>query len=91
MISAGIFTGAGQTSDRIALVASLRGTSATAVAFLLLPRLGHPAAAMFATIAGLNTSIADSGGRSPTANAVSVVASDLMLEDILAHITGMIE
>jgi hypothetical protein len=48
--------------NRIVLVAAPRGTGATVVPFLFLRWLAHPIAAMFTTIAGLNTSMADSGG-----------------------------
>ncbi|HYW04574.1 MAG TPA: FUSC family protein [Gammaproteobacteria bacterium] len=47
---------------RIAFSAALRGTAAAAAAFLLLRQAGQPAGALFATIAVLNLSIADSGG-----------------------------
>lgn len=47
---------------RIALSAALRGTAVAAVPFLLLRQAGHPVAALFATIAVLNLSIADTGG-----------------------------
>ena len=49
-------------ANRVAIHAALRGTAAAAVPFFLLRQTGHPVAAMFATIAILNVSIADSGG-----------------------------
>lgn len=48
--------------NRIALSAAVRGTAAMAVPFLVLRWLGHPAEAILAGVAGLNVSIADSGG-----------------------------
>jgi len=53
-----LFSGA----NRIALSGAVRGTLAAAVPFLLLRYSGHPAEALFATVAALNVSIADSGG-----------------------------
>lgn len=47
---------------RINLTIALRGTLAAAVPFLWLNAIGHPAYALFSTIAVLNLCIADSGG-----------------------------
>lgn len=47
---------------RVNLTIALRGTLAAAVPFLWLNAIGHPAEALFATIAVLNLCIADSGG-----------------------------
>ena len=49
-------------ANRLAFYTALRGTVAAAVPFLVLRTLGYPLEAMFATIAVLNLSIADSGG-----------------------------
>lgn len=49
-------------ANRIAFSAALRGTAVAAVPFLWLRAAGLPVAALFATIAVLNLSIADAGG-----------------------------
>lgn len=48
--------------NRILLAVGLRGTLGTLIPFLVLRWLDHPIGALFATIAGLNTNIADNGG-----------------------------
>lgn len=49
-------------ANRIVISIALRGTFAAAVPFLLLRASGHPVGALFATVAALNLTIADSGG-----------------------------
>lgn len=52
----------GAIPNRIMLAVALRRTAGTAIPFVVLRLLGYPIGSLFATIAGLNTNVADSGG-----------------------------